>query len=373
MRSQIELLLERGVEKAQAGERERARRDFIRVIELHQSNKEAWLWLSKVTDDPADRIVALKNVLTLEPHNEQAAAELRRLRRKTPDDVAQRSLLPLLEKTDGVTPLQRLCPHCGFQNPRWAFTCDRCSGDLQPVDPTEALGPASRPRQATIITVLEAWLAAISFDRQWMFVPEVTLASWGRSLTALVMAALFSSGWQALTSIGLQLLSGGCDVRNQLVGGAFICGAKTALLTVSLALGWLPLALTTWLVGGRQGFKSHAHLTAIAISSWFAISALVAPLPTLLSEVVSDEGNLALVLEVIPLFLVIALATAGIVWLIQAIQTAQRLSATRAMLITLFLIVLGLALFYGLDMLAKGRLLEISSTALTFIFLPWPG
>lgn len=372
MRSQIEMLLERGIEEAKAGERERARRDFIRVIELHQRNQQAWLWLSKVADDPADRIVALENVLTLDPGNEQATAELRRLRRQTPSDVAERSLLPRLDEPAEES-IERLCPRCGFRNPNWAYVCDRCGAELEPVDPQKALGPASRPRQPSFITVIETWLGAIAFDRAWIFVPEIELATWGRSLAALVLAALFSSTWHTLTSAVLQMLTNGCDPH---ISDAYLCGLQTAVLAVPLVIAWLPTALVTWLagraMGGEQGLKLHAHLTAIALSAWVAIGAFVAPIPTLLEEIVPGEGYAALLLEALPLFLVIALGVAGIVWLTQAIQTAQRLSATRATLITLLLTALELAALYGLNVLSDGQLVNTISGFLMLLFLPWP-
>lgn len=70
-------LLRAGIAAARAGEKERARRLLLQVIERDEGVEAAWLWLSDVVDDPAERQICLENVLTLNPANEAARAGLR--------------------------------------------------------------------------------------------------------------------------------------------------------------------------------------------------------------------------------------------------------------------------------------------------------
>jgi tetratricopeptide (TPR) repeat protein len=67
-------LLARAVEAAQSGQREQARRLFLRVVEQDQRCLEAWIYLSRLVDDPEDQFVALENALILAPHDEELRA-----------------------------------------------------------------------------------------------------------------------------------------------------------------------------------------------------------------------------------------------------------------------------------------------------------
>ncbi len=138
----VERRLKRGIEAAQAGEKERARDILLHVIELNQRNEQAWLWLSRVVETTADEIVCLENVLTINPGNTEAAVELEELRRQPADPFAPSSALPRL--TGHQESAERVCPRCGYRNPGWAYLCDQCGANLRPVDLREALGAASR-------------------------------------------------------------------------------------------------------------------------------------------------------------------------------------------------------------------------------------
>jgi len=230
MRGQIELLLERGIEAAEGGEQERARDTLTRVIELDQYNEKAWLWLSSVVETTIDKIVCLENVLVINPDNADASIGLQHLRRQPTELFPPPSTLPHLARPQtptgeawgastaqaSLSPAQRVCSRCGFRNPGWAYLCDRCGAALRHVDLREAIGPGSRPRGRSFITLLQAWGGALIFSRLWAFLPEIELASWGRSLAALGLAALFASTWRALTAIVLPLLLSERDPMSQL-------------------------------------------------------------------------------------------------------------------------------------------------------------
>lgn len=391
MRGQIELLLERGIEAAEGGEQERARDTLTRVIELDQYNEKAWLWLGSVVETTIDKIVCLENVLVINPDNADASIGLQHLRRQPTELFPPPSTLPHLaspqtptEEARGasaakasLSPAQRVCSRCGFRNPGWAYLCDRCGADLRHVDLREAIGLGSRPRGRSFITLLQAWGGALIFSRLWAFLPEIELASWGRSLAALGLAALFASTWRALTTIVLQLLLGEYDPMSQLPSSALCCAAETPLLALSLTLACAPIVLLTWvgarLVGGRQSFKTHAHLTMVAFSVWVVLGALLAPLIILVPYLLSDDGRFALLFEeLLPVFVGVIVGVAGIVWLTQAVRTAHRLSAPRAILVVLLVTALVGALLCALDRFTSGRFAQLVGMLVIFL-LPWPG
>jgi ribosomal protein L40E len=390
MRGQIDSLLEKGIEAARAGAKRRARDIFIHVIELDQRNEKAWLWLSSVVDETVDRIVCLENVLVVNPDNTYAATGLQKLREQPAYGTAARSLLPRLSSPrkskasargpsaagTSAAAAEQVCPRCGFRNPGWAYLCDRCGADLRPVDVQEALGLKARPRGRSFFTVLEAWAAAFVLSRRWAFVAEVELASWVRSLEALLMALLFASGWRALTAVLLRLWLGGGGSGVQLVASALRCAAQTLWPASLLMLAYVPTALFTWLggrlMGGRGGLKAHVHLTAVAFSAWIALIALLTSLMTFAPYLVGGGRRAGPLVAGTPALLGVAFGLTAVIWLTQAIRTAHRLPAARAIPITLTVIALGAAFYTGLALLGGEWLARLVDPLATFFF-PWPG
>jgi tetratricopeptide (TPR) repeat protein len=79
IQAEVQPLLRAGIAATKAGQTERARQALMRVIELDETNVQAWLWLSAVVDDPTDKFTCLHNVLTLDPDNKPAKVGLARL------------------------------------------------------------------------------------------------------------------------------------------------------------------------------------------------------------------------------------------------------------------------------------------------------
>jgi hypothetical protein len=75
-------LLQRAREAVREKRRAEARDLLLQAIEIDEWNEQAWLWLSAVVDDPRDMQVALANVLTINPANEQAREGLELLRKR---------------------------------------------------------------------------------------------------------------------------------------------------------------------------------------------------------------------------------------------------------------------------------------------------
>ena len=70
---------------ARAGRRRQARDLFLEIVEQNEENELAWLWLADLVDDVDDQIIALENVLTLNPENQRARARLESLRQMDED------------------------------------------------------------------------------------------------------------------------------------------------------------------------------------------------------------------------------------------------------------------------------------------------
>lgn len=68
----------------EVGQKPAANRVLARATELDPTNVEAWLWRAGVTDDQADAIACLKQVLARDPENAQAKAGLRWAQAKDP-------------------------------------------------------------------------------------------------------------------------------------------------------------------------------------------------------------------------------------------------------------------------------------------------
>ncbi len=72
-------LLRRGIAAAKAGQNKQARDLLTQVVELDESNEQAWLWLSGLVESLDDRRLCLENVLAVNPGNVHAQTGLRRI------------------------------------------------------------------------------------------------------------------------------------------------------------------------------------------------------------------------------------------------------------------------------------------------------
>lgn len=80
--AEIQQTLQDGMAALKRGEREAARALLLQVIEADESNETAWLWLGAAVDSVDDQIIALENVLALNPDNVAAQRGLSQLRLK---------------------------------------------------------------------------------------------------------------------------------------------------------------------------------------------------------------------------------------------------------------------------------------------------
>ncbi|MBA3534299.1 MAG: DUF4178 domain-containing protein, partial [Ardenticatenales bacterium] len=109
--------LEKGIRAARRGHKEPAQKLLVTVVKAEPENEEAWLWLSRVVDDPTRRAECLRRVIQLNPDNRWAADELVALRG---DDSGNGAAAPGHAEptwqpptTPEVGLTQLLCPQCG--------------------------------------------------------------------------------------------------------------------------------------------------------------------------------------------------------------------------------------------------------------------
>lgn len=147
MTTELQNLLTEGIAAVRQGDVIRGRDLLLQVVALDERVEPAWLWLSVAVDDPADKLVALENVLTLNPGNARAKAQAEALRQQLglaantsppptanpitrpikvqppPAAVPERTLNSDYDVEEDpyqcvycgvvVAPSQDVCPHCG--------------------------------------------------------------------------------------------------------------------------------------------------------------------------------------------------------------------------------------------------------------------
>jgi tetratricopeptide (TPR) repeat protein len=147
--AEIQQKLKEGIRAVRGGERERGRALLLQVVEADERIEAAWLWLSAAVDDPADKLVALENALTLNPNNAPAQAQLSELRRRlgaadaAPVADAPRTAAPAPGRASPPAsptpipgtavdldddPLQ--CAYCGKLTHESDDTCPHCGRNL---------------------------------------------------------------------------------------------------------------------------------------------------------------------------------------------------------------------------------------------------
>ncbi len=76
---QAKQLLQQGIAAAKAGQQDQARQLFQETIKRDPRNEAAWLWLSSVAKDDKERLFCLKQLLAINPNNENAIKGLKQL------------------------------------------------------------------------------------------------------------------------------------------------------------------------------------------------------------------------------------------------------------------------------------------------------
>jgi len=159
-------LLTRGVAAAKAGEKKEARFYLEWVIRREDAEgsqrAQAYLWLSEVSDDPAERRNCLEEVLALEPGNALARRGMAILQgRLRPEDIIdhRRPVQPAAPAPVTQDTVRRyVCPKCGgkmtYAADHRAVQCERCGHRMWEYDAiTHGLQPLAVAEQDFVATL----------------------------------------------------------------------------------------------------------------------------------------------------------------------------------------------------------------------------
>jgi tetratricopeptide (TPR) repeat protein len=140
--TELKGLLHAGIAAARAGDRAQARHLLLQVIERDEQVEAAWLWLSDVVDDPAERQICLENVLTLNPDNQAARTGLRWLQGQASPE--HQAAPPAGPSPPGPAPAPPPTPAYREPAPPPSpapaleidpFGCPYCGGSIRPEEP----------------------------------------------------------------------------------------------------------------------------------------------------------------------------------------------------------------------------------------------
>src|SRR5438874_8777010 len=76
---QAKQILQQGIAAARAGQQTQARQLLQEAVRRDPRSEAAWLWLSSVAKDNQERIFCLKQLLSINPSNENAIKGLKQL------------------------------------------------------------------------------------------------------------------------------------------------------------------------------------------------------------------------------------------------------------------------------------------------------
>lgn len=141
---QARALRKQGIDAAKSGHKDQARNLLQRSLQLEPRSKVAWIWMATVAQDKTERLISLRNVLRIDPH----------------DDTARQALAKM-----GLTPEQVLEHDTQGR---------RAQPAAQPVEPVQAGVPVMNPQrveaaQAQIETLLADYTPIPTLDEvEWV-------------------------------------------------------------------------------------------------------------------------------------------------------------------------------------------------------------
>lgn len=81
-RAQLQQHLRAGIAAVRRGDKAQGQALLLQVVQADEHNEAAWLWLAEAVTDPQDQLVALENVLTLNPNQPQARERVAALKQQ---------------------------------------------------------------------------------------------------------------------------------------------------------------------------------------------------------------------------------------------------------------------------------------------------
>src|SRR5215813_13635099 len=128
---QAKQLLQQGIAAARAGQQAQARKLLQEAVKRDPRSEPAWLWLSSVAQDDQERAFCLKQLLSINPNNENALKGLRQLGIAQPVQQPQQGpqVKPLPKAQAGSPPSQ--APAAGVP----VVDEQKLSASIQQLDP----------------------------------------------------------------------------------------------------------------------------------------------------------------------------------------------------------------------------------------------
>ncbi|MBI3243664.1 MAG: hypothetical protein HYZ49_15375 [Chloroflexi bacterium] len=260
---EIERLLQEGIASVKRGQKTRAAKLLMQVVNADENNEQAWFWLSMAVDKTEDKITALENTLALNPNNATAQANLKWLSsRAVTEKVPERKTAPLSEKIKASQPTPP----------------PPANGGYAPVSPVDVEGALDDPYQCVY--------CGAPADRDLRRCPECgrNLMS-KRAYTKKVSASIRTVAFSLILQTGVAMIEGIVVVivsfqgRNGLIQYVYDTVHLQDLFGdyLSWATGWPPILM--WAAGIRIVLFTAlilALLWKITLAYYVTVGAMIA-------------------------------------------------------------------------------------------------
>jgi tetratricopeptide (TPR) repeat protein len=174
--------LQEGIDAVKSGQAERAVQLLMQVVAADENNEQGWLWLSYVVTDPKDKIIALENVLTINPANRVAQQNLTRWQTQVDSAPSAATVTPPLpaaaasptstDSSSGYAPYSPVeaisaidnifqCVYCGAAAERETRKCPECGRNLYAKRILSSRHTSYMLRSAIFVTIIQFALAII--------------------------------------------------------------------------------------------------------------------------------------------------------------------------------------------------------------------
>jgi hypothetical protein len=213
----IDRLYREGVAAIRAGDHAAGREKLMQVVTLDRFHEQAWLWLSAAVETDSERIICLKNVLTINPGNEAARRGLEKLGeaapemppRPIPDPPLVRHAAPEAVGADLHARVSGL-PRSSFRDEPPADESWRAPLlDPAYMTSTATLAPPieAKPRRS-LLDLFDVWADMLILNVYGGFVDEIKYGGFGHVVVNILAAGLLQAISSTLLILALFVLPG---------------------------------------------------------------------------------------------------------------------------------------------------------------------
>lgn len=285
--TEADQLVKQGVRALKAGQKKQARALLEQALSIDDRHELAWLWMSAIVENPQEQEICLENVLTINPDNQHAQKGLQKVRKK----LASQAPKPPEPEPEPVE-----------EEEEFDFFTETESTALAEAPPAEAAvfakkdkpfpGDFERMPQRGILQLLDAWTAALMFNRRDAYAAELPVATIGRTMMSVVLSTVVATlvlavGFvfgltQFLTWVysmaGTNLPPTAVTPASFLAEGSGFALEATVISAPFLVISFFAIAFGMYLAakvfGSGATFYDHAHIFSIAYSPTIIVSAI---------------------------------------------------------------------------------------------------